>query len=88
MSRPSVIDGTKKPRIGPPGSFVAQGTCGVRTSVLKGMSLRGFAARLDATSAHATGRDRRGPPDLPADPHAFPDAAAARCESAAESRSR
>ena len=33
MSRPSVTGGTKKPRMGPPGSFVAHGTCGVTTSV-------------------------------------------------------
>ena len=47
--------------------------------------LRG-TARRDERPRH--GRDRRGPPDLPSDPHAFPEAAAARCESAAESRSR
>jgi hypothetical protein len=33
MSRPCETLGTKKPRMGPPGSVVAHGTCGVATSV-------------------------------------------------------
>ena len=57
MSRPSVTEGTKRPRIGPPGSVAAQGTWGVTTSVEKGMSWRtaGFASpRRRAVAATAS----------------------------------
>ena len=57
MSRPSVTGGTKKPRMGPPGSVFAHGTCGVATSVEKGMSWRaaGFASPRSEEPAAASG---------------------------------